>query len=63
MSGTTLINPEAGDYVKAATLMLNFEDQFITLFDAVVATVSERLQLAVWAHDHHFDVMGCKRWN
>jgi predicted nucleic acid-binding protein len=62
MDGTMLINPEPGDYVKAATLILNFEDQSITLFDGVVAIISERLQVAVWTYDRHFDVLGSRRW-
>ncbi len=62
MDGTMLINPEPGDYVRAATLILKFEDQSITLFDAVVATMSERLQVEVWTYDRHFDLLGIKRW-
>ena len=62
MDGTTLINPDPGDYVRAATLMLNFQDQSITLFDAVVATMSERLRVAVWTYDRDFDLLGIKRW-
>jgi predicted nucleic acid-binding protein len=62
MDGTMLINPEPGDYVRAATLILNFEGHSSTLFDAVVATVRERLQVGVWTYDRHFDVLGTKRW-
>jgi predicted nucleic acid-binding protein len=32
------------------------------MFDAVAAAVAERLKLAVWTYDHHFDLMGSKRW-
>jgi predicted nucleic acid-binding protein len=62
MDATMLINPEPGDYVRAATLLVNFPDQSITLFDAVVATLSERLQVAVWTYDRGFDLLGIKRW-
>jgi predicted nucleic acid-binding protein len=62
MDGTMLINPEPGDYFRAARLMQNFPDQSITLFDAVVATLSERLHVAVWTYDRHFDLLGIKRW-
>jgi predicted nucleic acid-binding protein len=48
--------------VRAATLILNFQDQSITLFDAVVATMSERLRSAVWTYDRDFEWMGIKRW-
>jgi predicted nucleic acid-binding protein len=62
MDGTMLIDPGPADYVKAATLLLNFPDQSITLFDAVVATLSERLQVVVWTYDRDFDLLGIKRW-
>jgi predicted nucleic acid-binding protein len=62
MDGSMLINPEPGDYVRAATLILKFQDQSITLFDAVVATISERLRTAVWTYDRDFELMGVKRW-
>ena len=63
MDGSVLINPEPGDYVRATTLILNFQDQSITLFDAVVATMSERLRSAVWTYDRDFESMGIKRWS
>ena len=63
MDGSVLINPEPGDYVRASTLILHFQDQSITLFDAVVATMSERLRYAVWTYDRDFDLMGVKRWS
>jgi predicted nucleic acid-binding protein len=63
MDGTVLINPEPGDYVHATTLILNFQDQAITLFDAVVATMSERLHSAVWTFDRDFELMGIERWD
>jgi hypothetical protein len=28
----------------------------------VAAAVAERLSLAVWTYDRHFDLMGSKRW-
>jgi predicted nucleic acid-binding protein len=62
MDGSVLLNPEPVDYVRASTLILNFQDQAITLFDAVVATMSERLRSAVWTFDRDFELMGVKRW-
>ena len=62
MEGAILINPEPGDYVHATTLVFNFQDRSITLFDAVVATLSERLRSAVWPYDRVFELMGVKRW-
>jgi hypothetical protein len=44
------------------TLIINFQGQSITLFDAVVATMSEKLRSAVWTYDGDFELMGVKRW-
>jgi hypothetical protein len=62
MDGAVLINPEPGDYVHATSLILNFQHQSITVFDAVVATISERLHSAVWTYDRDFHLMGIKHW-
>jgi len=60
--GAMLINPEPRDYVKASSLIMTFRDQPVTIFDAVAATVSERLSLRVWTYDRRFDLLGVKRW-
>jgi predicted nucleic acid-binding protein len=62
VDGSAMINPEPGDYVQAAGLIVAYTDQPITMFDAVAAAVGERLSLAVWTYDRHFDLMGSKRW-
>jgi predicted nucleic acid-binding protein len=62
VDGSALINPEPGDYIQATHLIVAYTDQPITMFDAVAAAVAERLSLAVWAYDRHFDLMGSKRW-
>lgn len=62
VEGTTLINPEPGDYFKAAALIANYPDQPITLFDAILATIANRTKLAIWTYDRHFDVMRCNCW-
>lgn len=61
-TATELLNPTPEDYRRAANRTLRYPDQPITLFDAVVAVLSERLGLAVWTYDHHFDVMGAEVW-
>jgi predicted nucleic acid-binding protein len=53
----SLINPTQDDYGRAAERLLGYGDQGFSMFDAVTATVSERLELPVWTYDHHFDVM------
>jgi predicted nucleic acid-binding protein len=60
--GAAMINPEPGDYIQASNLIVAYTDQPLTMFDAVAAAVAERLSLAVWTYDRHFDLMGSKRW-
>jgi predicted nucleic acid-binding protein len=62
LNGSAMINPEPGDYIQASGLIVAYTDQPLTMFDAVAAAVAERLSLAVWTYDHHFDLMGSKRW-
>lgn len=62
VDGSAMINPEPGDYIQASGLITAYTDQPITMFDAVAAAVAERLSLAVWTYDRHFDLMGSKRW-
>lgn len=61
-AGAELINPAPEDYRRAIERARRFSDQPITLFDAVAAVLSERLELPVWTYDHHFDVMGVRVW-
>jgi predicted nucleic acid-binding protein len=61
-TATEIINPTLEDYRQAIERTRRFPDQEITLFDAVAATLSERLDLPVWTFDHHFDVMGVPVW-
>ncbi len=60
--GSVLVNPVAEDYQSAARLLLEFDDQFFSLFDTLLTVVSRRLALAVWTFDHHFDVMHATIW-
>jgi predicted nucleic acid-binding protein len=62
LSGSTLSNPDPGDYRAAIRRLAGFEDQPITLFDATVAAMSDRLGFEVWTYDHHFDLMGTVVW-
>lgn len=58
----SLVNPTSDDYLRASDLILGYRDQTLTIFDAVTATLSERLELPVWSYDHHFDVVGAQVW-
>ncbi len=57
-AGVEFTNPTPDDYQRAIERTRRYPDQTITLFDAVAAILSERLELPVWTFDHHFDVMG-----
>ena len=56
------VNPTPDDHQRAVERTRRYPDQTITLFDAVAATLSERLDLPVWTYDHHFDIMGAEAW-
>jgi predicted nucleic acid-binding protein len=62
LDGSAMINPEPADYIQGSNLIMAYTDQPLTMFDAVTAAVGERLSLAVWTYDHHFNLMGSKRW-
>jgi predicted nucleic acid-binding protein len=47
IDGSVLINPEARDFFLAFDLIQAFQDQPVTVFDAVTAAVGNRLNLAV----------------
>lgn len=61
-SGATLLNPEYTDYLAALETLKAYPDQDISLADATVAALSERLRLPVWTFDHHFDTTGSTVW-
>jgi predicted nucleic acid-binding protein len=58
----TLVNPEPQHYLAAVTMLATYEDQPLTLADAVLAVLSRDLALPVWTFDHHFDVMRAAVW-
>lgn len=62
ISNTNLINPAPQDYQLAGKLIRQFPDQKITLFDALIATLSNQMDLPVWTYDYHFDVMSIQVW-
>ena len=57
-----LINPTADDYLTAKTIVQNYQDQKITLFDAAVASIRSSLKTPVWTYDSDFDVLGVDVW-
>ena len=61
-TGTGLLNPTPEDYAESITIVKNYGDQEITLFDAVIAALSEKLRVPIWTFDSDFDVMRCNVW-
>jgi predicted nucleic acid-binding protein len=62
MAGVSFVNPAAEDYRAAASKVLGYKDQIITLFDATVAVLAQRTGFSVWTYDHNFDVMRVPVW-
>ncbi|MEX2536836.1 MAG: PIN domain-containing protein [Trueperaceae bacterium] len=58
----SVINPKDADYREAFELLSRFDDQDISLFDATLAILSQRLEVAVWTFDGDFDVLGAAVW-
>jgi predicted nucleic acid-binding protein len=63
LDGVVAINPDPGDYQKAILLVLRYPDQLITLFDALIAVLAEKMGHPVWSYDRHFDLMSAVRWD
>jgi predicted nucleic acid-binding protein len=57
-----LVNPAPEDYQAAGERLRAYPDQQLSLFDTVMAVMSSRLELPVWTHDHHFDVLRVAVW-
>lgn len=56
------LRPTEEDYQKAIRRTLRYPDQNISLADAALAEISDRLEIPVWTFDHHFDVVGVRVW-
>lgn len=61
-STSLLTNATTEDYRDAAVTILPYRNQDLTLFDTVLAAMSDRLEAPVWTFDHHFDVMRVSVW-
>jgi len=58
----SLINLTPADFEEAADLVATHQDQALSMFDGVTASLSRRLGLPVWTYDHHFDVVRVEVW-
>jgi predicted nucleic acid-binding protein len=61
-STSILTNAMEDDYQDATVTILPYRNQDLTLFDTVLAAMSDRLEAPVWTFDHHFDVMRVSVW-
>jgi len=57
-----VINVVSEDYQAAIDVVDRYGDQVISLFDAVLAVLSERLDMALWTFDSDFDVLRIPVW-
>jgi predicted nucleic acid-binding protein len=62
MDGTLPLHPEPVDFSAGVARLRRFADHPITLVDAVIASLAERLRLPVWSFDRHFRTMRVKVW-
>ena len=56
------LNPTLEDYRDAALQVRRFTDQRISLVDATIAVLAERLDVPVWTFDSRFAVMRVPTW-
>ena len=61
-TGAGLVNPKTEDFLAAAARLRRYDDQPISLTDAVLAELSARLGMPVWTFDHHFDLLRAAVW-
>ena len=59
---TGLITPTTDDFASACRLPRRYADQHLTVFDCLVAVLSNRLDLPIWTYDRDFDVLGSNVW-
>ena len=62
LSGVSLLKPSSDDYHAGVQKLSGFADQPMSLFDAIVAVLAQRLGAEVWTYDHHFDLMRVAVW-
>jgi predicted nucleic acid-binding protein len=54
--------PSSDDFARACGVPPSFPDQRLSLFDSLLAVMSDRLGAPVWTFDSHFDVMRTPVW-
>lgn len=61
-AGADFLQPTIANYEDATQLIQRYSDQAITLFDATTTAIAQRLELAIWTYDFHFNVMQATVW-
>lgn len=56
-----MLSPNGQDYRDAVQKVASYSDQ-ISLYDGLLAVMSERLELPIWTFDADFDVMRTDVW-
>lgn len=56
-----MLSPNGQDYRDAVQKVASYSDQ-ISLYDGLLAVMSERLELPIWTFDADFDVMRADVW-
>ena len=62
LSGGIPLNPEAKDYLEAASGLRKYSGQQIALVDVLLAGLSHKLNVQVWTFDRHFVTMRTSVW-
>jgi predicted nucleic acid-binding protein len=60
--GSGFLTPSSDDFARACALPHRYRDQRLSLFDSLVAVLSERLVAPIWTYDADFDVIGANVW-
>ncbi|PIG92182.1 hypothetical protein [Gloeocapsopsis sp. IPPAS B-1203] len=60
--GTEQLQPAFEDCQMATQIIQRYPDQAITLFDATIAAISQRLRVPIWTYDFHFDAINSMVW-
>lgn len=58
----SVLNARDEDYRSAHELISRYDDQVVSLFDATLAALSDRLEVPVWTFDSDFDVLKVSVW-
>jgi predicted nucleic acid-binding protein len=61
-AGAGMITPTARDYEAAIRRVQSQPEKTVTLFDALLAALSEHLRVPVWTYDRHFELMRVSVW-